>query len=335
MLDPSPQLFRHESRPDWGLATIAWERDGKRAYLFETGMVRVLAEPFYRFMLPVEAPREDQLAMLERLMVQVGVRDAQVVAPRASLPPSVHFEIADQLAAFSEEAPGGFGEAWKKAVRGEGVARRLKRHRNPAIAHMQSAINVQSLEAALTSDNVIGVWLTICEVLEGTDLVAAGPLAQLKKSSKRATPASVTALGEVLFGGGDFSDRFDRYVAALRRLLGRAPSWELCTAILALSDPKTHVCVRRSSFQQQADWIMPELRGSAHPNSLTYGGFMRLSKAVCQQLELSGLAPEDYLDIYDFIKATTAPRAVQRMASQRQGKAPVSTPRPSDPARAA
>jgi hypothetical protein len=335
MTDSLPSLFRHESRPDWGLATIAWERDGKRAYLFETGMLRVLAEPFYRFMVPVEATKERDQAILDRLMTQVDSRDAQLVTPRASLPPSRHFGISEQLVVFREVHPGGFDASWQSSVRGDGAARRLKRHRNPGVVDMQREINPGTLELALKAGTFAEVWLTIADVLDATDLVAAAPIAQLRKFAKRATEHSVNALGRVLFGAGDFSDRFDAYISALQRLLGRAPSWELSTAVLALTDPREHVCVRRSSLQQQADWIMPELRAGTRPNALTYGGFMRLAKFVCQQLEQNELTPQDYFDVYDFVKTTTAPRAVERMATLRAAAGPTSTATPSGPARAA
>lgn len=331
MTELLPSLFRHESRPDWGLATIAWERDGKRAYLFETGMLRVLAEPFYRFMVPVDSTKEKDLAILDRLMTQVDSRDAQMVSPRASLPPGTHFGINEQLLVFREAHPNGFDATWQSSVRGEGAARRLKRHRNPGIVDMQAQINAASLEKALAASAFPDVWLAIADVLEATDLVPAAPITQLRKASRRATATTVNALGKVLFGAGEFPDRFDSYVTALQRMLGRAPSWELATAVLALSDPREYVCVRRSSLQQQADWIMPELRAGAKPNALTYGGFMSLAKVVCQQLESCGMTPQDYFDVYDFVKTTTAPRAIERMATQRALNPPPSVTNPAGP----
>ncbi|HEX2735203.1 MAG TPA: hypothetical protein VHM70_26550 [Polyangiaceae bacterium] len=334
MSESLPSLFRHESRPDWGLATIAWERDGKRAYLFETGMLRVLAEPFYRFMIPVETTKERDLATLERLVTQVDAKDAQIVSSRASLPPGSHFGISEQLAVFRESHKDGFDEVWRSSVRGVDAPRRLKRHRDPAIAQMQQELNVGRLEEALRTAEFGQVWLGIAGVLDQTDLVAAGPVQQLKKSAKRASTGNVNALGQVLFGAGDFSDRFDAYVTSLERMLGRVPSWELTTAILALTDPKQHVCVKRQNFQQQAEWMVPELRATDRPNALAYGGFMSLAKTVCQQLEHAGLTPQDYFDVYDFVRVTTAPKAVAKMTAQRRS-GPVSNAPRSGPARAA
>jgi hypothetical protein len=292
-------------------------------------MLRVLAEPFYRFMVPVEATKERDHAILDRLMVQVDSRDAQLVTPRASLPPSRHFGIAEQLVVFGEAHPGGFDATWQTAVRGDGAGRRLKRHRNPGMADMRREINPERLEKSMKAGTFGEVWLSIADVLDATDLVAAAPIAQLRKAANRANEQSVNALGQVLFGAGEFPDRFDSFVNSIQRLLRRPPSWELVTAVLALTDPCQHICVRRSSLQQQADWIMPELRAGARPNALTYGGFMRLAKLVCQQLEQSGLTPHDYFDVYDFVKTTTAPRAVERMAVLRAAAGPPSAARPS------
>jgi hypothetical protein len=250
------------------------------------------------------------------------------------LPPSRHFTINEQLVVFREAHPNGFDAAWQSSVRGDGAARRLKRHRNPGIAEMHQQINAGRLEQALASNELTEVWLSIADVLDATDLVPAAAITQLRKASRRATAPGINALGKVLFGAGEFPDRFDNYVAVLQRMLGRVPSWELTTAVLALSDPREYVCVRRSSLQQQADWIMPELRAGAKPNALTYGGCMSLAKVVCQTLEGCSMTPQDYFDVYDFVKTTTAPRAIERMAAQR-AQNPPSSVTPSGPARAA
>jgi hypothetical protein len=285
-------------------------------------------------MVPVDPRNTEDQATLDRLLVQVDAQDAELVQPRASLPPCVHFALTDQLSFFKETHPDGFGETWKRNMRGQDAVRRLKRHRDAAIAQMQAAVTASELTRALEG-RCSEVWLSICDVLDGTDLVATSAVATLRKSARRATPSSVSALGEVLFGAGDFSDRFDRYVQSLQRLTGKVPSWELVTTILGLTDPRAQVCVRRASFQQQAEWIMPELRSTSHPNALAYGAFLRLAQTVCQELESNGLAPQDYLDVYDFIKIATAPRAVQHMAQQRQLRGPVSAGGPRASAHAA
>src|SRR5688572_12808538 len=48
-------LFQHASRPEWGGALIAWERDGKRGYQFEDGQLRIFTTGHYYLLEPIAA----------------------------------------------------------------------------------------------------------------------------------------------------------------------------------------------------------------------------------------------------------------------------------------
>ncbi len=310
MTQSTPTLFKHSKRPEWGMSVIAWERDGKRGYLFESGMLRVLAEPFYRLMSPLEPTNEVELATLNRLLAQVD-SNGSMVPTRVSQAPSLRFAMAEQLKYFATEFDEGFGKPWQKKQRGAGAKRRLKRHRNAAIEEAQTELSAEFLLASI--EHPTDAWLKVTDILAATDLVPSAQVEALKAGIPRATEQGVQALHDVLYGEGDLSARFDAYVNALQTLLGKAPNWELCTATLALVCPKEHVCVRRTSFQTQADWLLPEFKADKRVNAVTYGGFSHLAKMVCEQLEQNELPPQDYLDVHDFIKLTTSPSAQSRM----------------------
>ncbi len=319
MTQSTPTLFKHSKRPEWGMSVIAWERDGKRGYLFESGMLRVLAEPFYRLMSPVDPSSEVELATLNRLLAQVDTSGA-MGPTRTSQAPSLRFAITEQIKYFKSEFEGGFGEAWGKKQRGTTAKRRLKRHRNSAIEHAQTELTSEFLDQS--ASDPAQAWLKVVEILGATDLVPAAQVDALKSATGRATEDGVRALRAVLYGEGDLSARFDAYVGALQSMLGKAPNWELTSAILALICPKEHVCVRRTSFQTQADWLLPEFKADKRVNALTYGGFSHLAKMVCEQLEQNGLPPADYLDVHDFIKLTTSPSAQSRMLAAQDEASP-------------
>src|SRR5690606_19263989 len=110
MIEETLTLFRHTKKPDWGTAVIAWERDGKRAYLFDSGMVKVLAEPFFRLMAPVEAESRELAARLAN-----HLQSSDKLASRTRTPATVRFSLPQQLALFLKEYEGGFGgSSWEK-----------------------------------------------------------------------------------------------------------------------------------------------------------------------------------------------------------------------------
>lgn len=319
MTESTPTLFRHSKRPDWGLAVIAWERDGKRGYLFESGMLRVLAEPFYRLMSPVTKITEADAATLHRLVSQLDVGASGLHSSRAAQAPALRFAMSEQLSYFTSEYEDGFEGAWQRSQRGLGAKRRLKRHRDGAIAQAQEDLSPKALQDFVESGDAAGAWKAVAKVVASTDLVPTSQLDLLKKEAGRANVQGVEALAAVLYGDEDLSARFEAYVAALQSVLRKAPSWELVTSVLALVHPKEHVCVRRTSFQTQADWLLPEFKADKRVSALSYSGFSHLAKMVCEQLEQAGLHPSDYLDVHDFIKLTTSPSSQSRMlAAQHQ-----------------
>ncbi len=325
MTQPLPTLFKHSKRPSWGLAVIAWERDDKRGYLFENGMLRTLAEPFYRFMVPVEKVDDAGHATLIRLMAQIEVTGG-APSVRTSMSPALRFSLADQVAYFRSEYPEGFGGEWLKKVRGAGAKRRLKRHRDAAVAHAQEDLSLEFLQSSATDEGAADVWRKVASVLDQTDLVPTAQVEALRASAERANAQSVNALLGVLYGQDDLSARFDAYVHALEAQLGKAPNWELASAILGLVVPRECVCVRRTSFQTQADWLLPELRSARGVSALTYSAYSHLARTVCEYLEQHDLPPQDYIDVHDFIKLTTTPSAQSRMLTLQRSEGDATEP---------
>lgn len=307
-MESVPTLFGHTNRPEWGLAMIVWERDDKRGYLFEDGTLRVLAEPFYRFMQPVDADTPAAGSVLMRLMTR-----ASSGSVRSTRVPSRQFSLSEQLQLFLLQYPDGFMETWRDQRRGASAKRPLKRHRDPAIHRAQQQLSRAFLKDCSKRRDFAAAWNAVVTLLSQTDLVPSSQVNRLKQSTKRADEASLQALEAVLFGEEDLAERFETYVTCLNRLMRQAPPWELTTAVLALVHPKDHVCVHSRGFRTQARWSMPELDGGLRVTAAAYAAFSREAQLVCQHLEQSGLTPEDYLDVHDFIELTTSPSAQSRM----------------------
>ncbi len=309
-------LYRHTKKPDWGTAVIAWERDGKRAYLFDSGMVKVLAEPFYALMAPVmDTDGSSELAA--RLTGHLERNGS--LGQRTRTAPTVRFSLQQQLDWFLDEYPGGFtGEAWEKKARGSDDMRRLKRHRTPAIADAQAKLNSETLEKLAEGGKAAETIKLICDLLFETDLVATSQLDQLKNKALKAPKELPKVLFSLLHSTNpeDVPPLFDDFVHALTQTLGSAPSWELATSLLALVKPGVHVCVRRASFVRQSEWIMPDLNLTKQPTSLGYAGFLRLAHEVNDKLSELGATPDDLFDVHDFIRFATTTAAQHKMSGE-------------------
>lgn len=307
-------LYRHTKKPEWGTAVIAWERDGKRAYLFDSGMVKVLAEPFYSLMAPVEA-ESAELAM--RL---TGHLERSALSSRTRTAPSVRFSLQQQVDWFADEYPGGFnGEAWEKKARGSADMRRLKRHRMPAIIDAQTKLGVEPLKAlASSATGPADLVRLISDLLSETDLVAAAQLSALKRKAGKAPAALPQLIHDLLHSPNpeDTAPLFDALVGALTQMLGTSPSWELSTSLLALVKPGVHVCVRRAAFVKQAEWMMPDANLTKQPSSLGYAGFLRLAHEVNDRLTELGHTPDDLFDVHDFVRFATTTSAQHKMSGE-------------------
>src|SRR5690606_18710414 len=126
---------------------------------------------------------------------------------------------SEQLSYFTSEYEDGFEGAWQRSQRGLGAKRRLKRHRDGAIAQAQEDLSPKALQDFVESGDAAGAWKAVAKVVASTDLVPTSQLDLLKKEAGRANVQGVEALAAVLYGDEDLSARFEAYVAALQSVL--------------------------------------------------------------------------------------------------------------------
>lgn len=296
----NPRLFRHSKRHQWGVAALVWERDGKRGYQFSDGKLRVFKEGYYGLFESAVAPGDGSAKAVTRLARLA--RDSELgVASR--LP-----TLRDQIALFRRDYPEGFrGEAWAKRQRGDKARKRLKRHRDPALADAARLLGAEVMRERLAQQAWKQLLADVDEVLGATDLL---PRAQLNKLRKLEPSRSLAqALFRWLHVPAEDRDSRMRRFNQLGRELGAANSWQLITALAALVHPAEHICVRARVQSFQGKMLLSEFKVAARPSARDYERFCQVARSVRDELTEAGLPPRDMLDVHDFMWMTLRPAA--------------------------
>lgn len=318
-VSPSPALFAHKNRSDWGVGVLAWEADGKRGYLFENGEERTMASGFFELMRRVDHPNAEQSASYARLQ--------RILAARAKATDSARrgAKFADYVERFRETYPDGLqGAKWVAEVRSEGHEARSPRHRDPALADAKEQLSCSALDDLISSLKYDQLWNLVTSVLGRTDLV---PTAQLRKPKSVVAEQQrglAIAVRELLYGKTPYEQRFERYLAALAAFYGEPARWEMATALSAIVHPATHVCVQPGVFRQQFKANGTSGTVPSGPSSNAYNKLLVVARFVSTQLTGQGESPRDLLDVLDFIrialKQPAKVRAVKKAAaSSRRG----------------
>ncbi len=299
-------FYRHSRKQEWGLALILWERDGKRAYKFEDGKERVIAEDYYKLLNKTdEEPDSDSVLIAAIAKLRGGDSDDKSDA----------MEFTEQLAVYLAQYPGAFGsEQWIKGYRGKEGKRRLKRHRVPAIAEAQEQFSKAEMERMVEAGAVAELQEKLVEVLGATDLVTKAQLEPYRKGV--AGEPFMRAFHQMLWGDGELTKRFTELAQQMSMLWPRVP-WQVITAPLALVHPKEHVCVKPSVFTKQADSTTLPIRPTKLPTARVYRGYLEMCKQLRDNLSDHGAPPHDLLDIYDYIWITQRPAAAEHLARVR------------------
>lgn len=304
-------LFQHVRKPEWGLAIMAWERDGKRGYQFEDGKLRIFAQGYYEFLQHVVRPLDETERAADALNAALGRRRAtKRIGAQRPIP------LAMQLALFLRLYPKGFtGVKWAKEKRGVDAKRTLKRHRAAVIVRAGELVTAVRLAGKVAAGDSLSIVGDLVELMNATDLVTKAQLRGFDRITEPKAGNLVSALAEVLWGEGDLAPRFDRWVRALNSALSKKVKWELATAVLALVAPGRLVCVKHSTFVRQAAWLAPGLVIDKIPTGRVYARILEMMDALQERLGDAGAVPRDRIDLHDFIKATLCPKAVKELTA--------------------
>jgi hypothetical protein len=315
--EPAPQpgdrLYQHSKRKQWGFAVLAWERDGKRGYQFEDGELRVFAKEFFGMLAEAECPPDQATRLLAKLGRQSGA--GKGADGKGGKEDQLTFQ--EQLQVFLTEHPDGFaGARWKDEHRGEGAPRRLKRHRDFAVADASELLSREALDGLISAGDHAEVARRLAEVVNGGDLVTR---AQAEPVSRAApSPELSKGVREFLYGGGELEARFDELCRVLLEAGRKQLSWPLVTAIAAVVRPDEHVAVRPTVLSKQAQWAQPRLRYATKPDGKVYVRILTMARTVRDALAGAGHPPKDLLDVYDFMLVTLRPAATKILADVRR-----------------
>lgn len=303
-------LFKHTMRPSWGHAILAYEDDDKKAFQFEDGKVRLFKNEYLQLLEAVDTP----LDHIARTLARLGAQTDESTDARASTSTRAVLPLDAQIMYFSETYPDGFaGPAWQAKRRGVGAKRRLKRHRNPAIAEAQSFLNHDEMKRLMQTGQHAQIVARLVVTLEGCDLVSKQMAADVAVIYEERAIPLVQALFVLLHETEQsLALRFERWYTELQRVCHSKPSFNLASAPLALAKPDEHICVRRACFLRQAAWMAPRLASDRGVTGRNYQRWIEMAAQMRRVLDEAGLRVGDNLDIHDFISETMAAKSMAR-----------------------
>ncbi|WP_045119628.1 hypothetical protein [Haliangium ochraceum] len=282
--------------------------------------MRVFKKGYYHFFKAVAGGPE--LTTLASGLRRRAIAEANATLGRTTNKKAPARSFAEQLAIFQALFAEGFeGKEWQKKQRGAG-RKRLKRHRDAAIADAQKLLAKDALEPMLAEERYSDVIDAAVKVLAATDLTTKKQLEGLQKIPSTRTENVACALVNLLHGEDDYELRFERWLRALLAANGDV-NWTLTTALPALMSPEQHICIRPSVFRRQAETSSRSDRWPSTPSALRYARLLTIARELVEALQSAGQAPRDLLDIYDFIYITRRPSAgkvLQKAAEEREAE---------------
>lgn len=301
-LDPEERLFRHSSKPEWGIGVWIEEESDRRRLRFEDGQLRAFKRGFYHLLEPVDTERVDVQEVFGRVIGEHV--DAVELKSHDSKPPVMSLE--QQITVFRHLYPEGFSDpgyetTWRRPSSGDARKGHLHSAMDRAAFLKKKAAfaRLEAGEAEQLGDEAI-------KLLGSTTLVTPAKLKPLLKLDGEQRATFAVALVDLLHGEARFGKRFKSWMSTLQTLR-IPPSWRVSTGLLALVKPRKHLPVRRQVLQLQARAVSP-VQIPTTPSLAGYRRARRVAKATFSSLEAAGLEPQNMLDVYAFIWETLRPK---------------------------
>lgn len=318
---PTGELLRHRKRPEWGAAICAWIRRERQAFQFEDGKLRIFPKSHVHLLDPVDRSPEETMKTVRALRAACGLNMARRKLDRGD---EIQLSFDQQLVLFKHIYREGFaGDAWQKEHRGVDAPRKLKRHRDHVVELAAEKLSEEGLKELIEAERYETAIERLIEVADATDLVTKRHITPLKNMPWSEAQRVAEALFDLLYGEQSLRHRVDNFSAALFRATGKSPTWPMVTVPLALRWPASHVCVRPSTFREQAKTAGDGLQLDRRFNAQHYQRVLAMAQDVADRLSAAGYAPTDMLDIHDFIWVTLRPAARDKLEEITDG--PIST----------
>ena len=320
-ISTTPVIVKHPGCPQWGHGYFIEERDDKRFYEFEDGLSHSIARAFWSKLEPVSL-QESELVALEAKIKGLKIKLTPAKKPRARVVPLATTTFEEQLARFDALFPGGFeGAAWQTEERGvaEKKGKAFKAH---AIATAQELLERATLASLLEAGDIAEILNRVKSVHQVANnlLHPLGDLIPFSKMPPEHHRPFVEAVIDLLHGEGDFSPRFDKYVALLAE--DKLNTWPLSTVLTALVSPEEHVFVKPSFYEKEAAILSIDLGYERTPASGIYSRMQKVAREVESRLKEKGHKPKDGMDVYAFIWRVTSSAKPPVQKPPKPAKAP-------------
>jgi hypothetical protein len=302
-------IYAHTKKRDvWGYAILAFESDDRRGYQFQDGRLRVFKAGYYDLLEPVMPRPEGTPRIVANLKAMLAKTvDERIKPTKTAEKAALTFD--DLITVAKDLFPEGFAnEEYLTKMRGKDAKRRLKRHRDGAIANAQERLAKASF-SKLTPEEARD---TLRSVLSSTDLVNAKQLSPIDALPDELLPELQNTVLHMLYAKGPYEARFERFVQILERT-GSNVSWELATAPAAMVFPEEHMWVKVTPLKRFLARFSPSLQLTPRATGFSYTKLVTMGGSLVEGLNNAGIEPADFFDVMHLLIEITKGPSLSRL----------------------
>lgn len=297
----APAVFTHVSQKQWGRGVVVAVKSDRTTYVFESGGERTFPNG-HGSIVEIPLPATERAALADSLLSRRRpVGGAKPLRPKRRVPaitplPQISFER--QIEIFAARYPRGFADPAYLAEQ-RGTASGPGRRQNAGLSLARDLLSAAKLDLAIARgafDAVLDSAVAVVTAFESLSLPK-GDKPMLQRLPASAHEKFAVGLRALLHGTGDYTSRFDAFVAALEM---SEPPWTLATVFSAALDPSAHVFVKSTVSQRQARALGLADPPLGTPTGAGYAQHLAVSLALRQRLVAAGLEPRDLFDVYAF-----------------------------------
>lgn len=315
LTDNQPYLVVHNKKSEWGMGLVTDANEERMQVQFQDGKLRLFKKGWFHLLEAVE-DNDANDDILEELKDRYGLSIAANAQAERAKEQGPLMTFKDQLRVFRRLYPGGFTDPdYVNSVRRDPDGRRLKRLREPAMLFAQKELAQEPFSALLAEENWTGVHDVVIKVLRKTSLASPSTvLDPLRGMPEESHERFAKALYDLLWGDGEFEDRFREWLKALEAGGPMKLTWPMTTVLPALVHPDKYVTVRTKVFRAQARTVAPKRSFRPNPAARSYIRYNGVAEDVLGRLKEAGHEPADLMDVYQFIWETLRPKGVEILA---------------------
>lgn len=313
-----PYLVVHSKRPEWGMGLVTDSNEERMQVQFQDGKLRIFKKGWFELLEAVEDSDSND-DVLEELKDRYGISVAANAQAERAKEQGPTMSFKDQLRVFKHLYPGGFNDIeYINSVRRDPDGRRLKRLREPAMDYAQEQLSKENLSARIEAGDFSGVHDVVIKVLRKTSLASPSTVLEpLRSMPEESHERFAKALLGLLWGDGEFEERFREWLQALEAGGPMKLTWPMTTVLPGLVHPKDYVTVRTKVFRAQARTVAPKRSFRPNPAARSYIRYNGVANEVRKRLTEAGHEPRDLMDVYQFVWETLRPKGVEILSDIR------------------